>query len=968
MLVLTIIAGMLVWSCAGWDVQARDLFVDQNHPEARDDNPGTEAKPFRTIQPAVDAAKSGDTIYVKAGVYSDVIQLRGYGRARHPNRMLAWKEDRVVVGSVLRDLPAADRWQPIQGRPSYQVSMPAGTPEDLIVILDGRPIVTQYRGTPPDDDKLNWATYRRSDRVLVVNTGDGNPAAVHKAQFARRVEPFRVTEEAGYWVIKGLEFAWCNTGISMDGTGILLEDCYFHDIYRPAVFCTGRMGVIRRCNFWRCGAGVSGQQGLASIIEDCLFVGCGLEAHEDIDSRVNNDGETSQPISFKGGPVVGGIIRYNIIADSKGCIWHDCGGTGLRIIGNAFWSNAWGTGIYNEYGVNDTLVIGNYFYRTAMSSSWSARMTVADNFFDNVKGGGVHWCNRDPWPLRHSFMTLRGNAFTGVHRGYLGGENRGQDGLWPEAFGQAFVDYNRVRVLPDDYVLIHGTSTQMKTLGEIQKEYGWELHSEVKTFDAASNDLTPESMGGSTVTFRVPWGPRSHLARPMLADAAIDGRWPAAPEYVGGREPAFFWRVADGDCDEKPLNNRYPDLTSQRLWHPESSAGYDLGVNRGASWYVGGEDRYLAPGMTIDKPPNRAEWTVGNRWLAVVGVKPEEMPLAGVGWWTPWLATAAGARINVSLKIQGKDLQPTDNATPAVYLQFINETGRKMTRNFLVGQEAHGKMTRSELVHGSYGWTEVKETITAPETAVRMALFLGLQPCRGEIGFDGINIKTEDGAKPASEVEITEATPPRIAKERMREIIFVDLGQAANRALADDQAGDGRGGWTDQGPELDMRRLPTGTQSYGGVPFRLLSGDKAVVVLRGNGKAGTDLPQEATFRTGGRKMEALYILHANTLMDDTRQPLFSVTVAYQDGTKSEFQAWPHILADWLAEPVRSFPEDWGTTAARTVPVGTNARGTVYRTEWILDRAKHGVPVQSITVRGTSKGVPIILGLTGATQW
>jgi hypothetical protein len=148
------------------------------------------------------------------------------------------------------------------------------------------------------------------------------------------------------------------------------------------------------------------------------------------------------------------------------------------------------------------------------------------------------------------------------------------------------------------------------------------------------------------------------------------------------------------------------------------------------------------------------------------------MPAAGVGWWTPWLATAPGARINVSLKIQGKDLQPTDSATPAVYLQFINATGRQMTRSFLVGKDAHGKVRRPEFTQGSYGWTEIKETITAPETAVRTALFLGMQPCRGEIGFDDIHSNTENGEKPASEVEITEADPPRIAKERMREIIF----------------------------------------------------------------------------------------------------------------------------------------------------------------------------------------------------
>jgi hypothetical protein len=95
-----------------------------------------------------------------------------------------------------------------------------------------------------------------------------------------------------------------------------------------------------------------------------------------------------------------------------------------------------------------------------------------------------------------------------------------------------------------------------------------------------------------------------------------------------------------------------------------------------------------------------------------------------------------------------------------------------MTRSFLVGRDAHGKVRRPELAQGSYRWTEIKEAIIAPEIAVRMALFLGMQPCRGEIGFDDIHIKTDNGPKPASEVEIIEADPPRIAKERMREIIF----------------------------------------------------------------------------------------------------------------------------------------------------------------------------------------------------
>jgi len=955
-------------------VRAKEYFVAQQDPAAADTNDGSEAMPFKTIQPAVDAARSADVIYVKEGLYSDHVRIKGFGRPGHPTILTAWKEDRVVIGSELRELPAADQWTPVPDHTSYQVQMPDGTPEDLIVILEGRPIVTQPRDVPPADDLLNWATYRRSDRTLMVNTGDGNPEALHKLQFARLIEPFIVGDDAGFWAISKLEFAWCNTGIGMFGTGIMLEDCYFHNIYRPGVFCTGRMGIIRRCNFYRCGYGIGGQHGPASIIEDCLFVDCGVDAHEDINSRVNNDGETGVPISIKGGPVVGGIIRHNIIADGKGGIWYDCYGTGLRIIGNALWSNRGGAGIYNEAGVNDTLVIGNYFYRTAMSSSWCIRMTVADNFFDNIRSGGCNWANRDPWPLRFSFMTLRGNAFTGIHRGYMGGENRGQAGLYPQGFSTAFSDYNRARIRPDsgEFVLIHGDGTQLTTVEEIREKYGWELHSEVKKCWPKDNDLTPESMGGSTVTFRLPWGPRAHLARPMLADAAIDGRWPAVTEYAGGRSPSFFWRVADGNYDEKPLNDLYPDMTHDRLYHPESNQGYDLGVKRGASWYVGADDTYVDPEMHIETPSNRGEWSIGNRWLVMAGVEPDAMPPAGVGYWTPWLAAAPGARITVSFKMYGKTVEATDQAAPAVYMQFINATGRQMTRAVLVGRDATGTVTRPELANGTFDWTEVKETITAPASAVRMALFLGIQPCKGEVGFDDINIKTEDGPTPAGESEIVEAKPTMIPVARMREIIYIDLAQAANRALADEVAGDGKGGWTDQGPDLDLRNMPTGDRVIGGVPFRIAGGPKAVVAVQGTPLPDSDVVREVTIPVG-RKMEILYILHAAAFLGPEWKMCHEVILNYQDGTTVSCQAWPFpdTVVDWQSEPVRDFGEFQDnpyTTAALTVRVGAAGKGTVYRTERILDRAKHDVPVESITIRGGENGLSLLLGLTGVTQW
>lgn len=113
----------------------------------------------------------------------------------------------------------------------------------------------------------------------------------------------------------------------------------------------------------------------------------------------------------------------------------------------------------------------------------------------------------------------------------------------------------------------------------------------------------------------------------------------------------------------------------------------------------------------------------------------------------------------------------------------------------------------------------------------------------------------------------------------------------------------------------------------------------------------------------------LYLLYGSAFLTQENTWLFEVTVKYKDGTTTRWGGYPYVLCDWLAQPVRTFKDDYTTTAAYTVPVGNSAKGTLYRTEWIFERARHDVPVESITIKGNpQKGVPLILGLTGVTQW
>jgi len=54
-------------------LQAMDYYVDQNHPSASDQNPGTIDQPWETITKANTTLIAGDTVYVKAGTYTTYI-------------------------------------------------------------------------------------------------------------------------------------------------------------------------------------------------------------------------------------------------------------------------------------------------------------------------------------------------------------------------------------------------------------------------------------------------------------------------------------------------------------------------------------------------------------------------------------------------------------------------------------------------------------------------------------------------------------------------------------------------------------------------------------------------------------------------------------------------------------------------------------------------------------------------------
>lgn len=116
----------------------------------------------------------------------------------------------------------------------------------------------------------------------------------------------------------------------------------------------------------------------------------------------------------------------------------------------------------------------------------------------------------------------------------------------------------------------------------------------------------------------------------------------------------------------------------------------------------------------------------------------------------------------------------------------------------------------------------------------------------------------------------------------------LDLRSAVNAGFADDVADDGKGGWTDQGPENDLRMLPTGRQVMKGIVFDVIdpaeNGGKSCIMLAG--KARPEFPDTAVCEVpDGVSGSWFYLLHAIAWPEPQ---VGSVKVTYRDGSADTF--------------------------------------------------------------------------------
>jgi hypothetical protein len=99
--------------------------VDQAAPGAADANPGTEDKPFKTLQHAADVAKPGDTVYVMAGVYDEKVVVKASGVAGQPITLRAMPRRAAVVGGfqLQADYIRIQGFEITAGKPAVAVQL-----------------------------------------------------------------------------------------------------------------------------------------------------------------------------------------------------------------------------------------------------------------------------------------------------------------------------------------------------------------------------------------------------------------------------------------------------------------------------------------------------------------------------------------------------------------------------------------------------------------------------------------------------------------------------------------------------------------------------------------------------------------------------------------------------------------------------------------------------------------------------
>lgn len=141
----------------------------------------------------------------------------------------------------------------------------------------------------------------------------------------------------------------------------------------------------------------------------------------------------------------------------------------------------------------------------------------------------------------------------------------------------------------------------------------------------------------------------------------------------------------------------------------------------------------------------------------------------------------------------------------------------------------------------------------------------------------------------------------------------------ANRAFRDEQPGDGKGGWTDQGPENDLRAFELAPRKFRNVAFDIPASGNGCLVLSGR-RPDSLREAELPVSVPPEYARNLYLLHAAAWTGTTSdKTVATIRIGYADGSTQELKVVDgRDVGNWWGPlPLQNAAVAWETDNART---------------------------------------------------
>ena len=244
---------------------SKTYVVDQTHPRASDDNPGTAEAPFRTINRAAQVVATGERVLIKAGVYREKVVPRQGGSG--PDAMISYeaapgarvliKGSRVLPPAWVRSMTSVqgdDPWAATFSEKLWMITLPDSLfPErnpftipnadaaDMEIMpwaqgWTGRVPYTLPRGLVFQDERrlVQLSTYEDLVRVPGAFWVDTTQTVLHIHPYGGQDPNEAVMEvtvqahlfkpdvtDIGYIQVKGITFMHAGNGFPRTGVGAL---------------------------------------------------------------------------------------------------------------------------------------------------------------------------------------------------------------------------------------------------------------------------------------------------------------------------------------------------------------------------------------------------------------------------------------------------------------------------------------------------------------------------------------------------------------------------------------------------------------------------------------------------------------------------------------------------------------------------------------------------------------------------